>query len=70
MLVFLNAPFCLAPRSPLASTDFSSPLFPPHVVHKETLPNLDLPECSGETAAGRECQRGVENRLRLSGHSV
>lgn len=37
-------------------------------IHKESLPHLDwlYAVMSTETAAGCECQRGLENRLRLS----
>lgn len=66
--VCLNAPkFSILPSTP-PSSRLHSFFFPP-LVHKENLPHLDClyAVVKTETAAGCECQRGVENRLRLSG---
>lgn len=55
----------LLPSALTAFLFFSLPL----LVHKETLPHLDClyAVMKTETAAGCEGQKGVENRLRLSG---
>lgn len=59
-----GSPSCLPPLPPPAFTASFSPS-----AHKETLPHLDClyAVAKTETAAGCECQRGVENWLRLSG---